>query len=74
MFLSLTGSHLGAYAFLLFAVIALASSAYVATALPETKGRTLLEIQALLAPPPPQQLPQALLAPLPPPPSAAGNA
>lgn len=40
---------LGPWAFLLFSGIALASGAFVAAFVPETKGRTLQEVQALLA-------------------------
>ncbi len=49
VFLSLEEA-LGRHVFLLFAGISLASGAYVWAYLPETKGRTLLEIQAMLQP------------------------
>ncbi|GIL63938.1 hypothetical protein Vafri_17939 [Volvox africanus] len=39
---------MGSYAFLLFAALCLASAAYVWLLLPETKGRTLAEVQALI--------------------------
>ncbi|GLI65920.1 hypothetical protein VaNZ11_009573 [Volvox africanus] len=39
---------MGSYAFLLFAALCLASAAYVWLLLPETKGRTLAEVQALM--------------------------
>lgn len=48
-FLSLH-SWLGAGAFGVFAVVAAAGGLYVARAVPETKGRTLEEIQKLLRP------------------------
>ena len=48
VFLSLVSS-LHQYTFLLFAAILLAAAAYVAAYLPETKGRTLQEIQDLMA-------------------------
>lgn len=47
-FLSLH-SALGAASFALYAVIALFATVYVAVAVPETRGRTLAEVQALLA-------------------------
>ncbi|GLC66745.1 hypothetical protein PLESTF_000469900 [Pleodorina starrii] len=40
---------MGPHTFLLFAALCLAAAAYVAVLLPETKGRTLAEVQALLA-------------------------
>lgn len=49
-FLSLHGL-LGPWAFLLFAAIAAAAGLFVAAFVPETKGRTLPEVQALLAAP-----------------------
>jgi hypothetical protein len=45
----------GAYSFLVFAGIAAASGVYVFLFVPETKGRTLAEIQAMLAMPPHQR-------------------
>ena len=48
LFLSLHG-WLGPLVFLLFALVAAAAGLYVAAIVPETKGRTLQEIQALLA-------------------------
>jgi MFS family permease len=44
---------LGPGAFGVYALIAAAAAAYVAAAVPETKGKTLLEVQALLAVPDP---------------------
>ncbi|KAI8468592.1 MAG: major facilitator superfamily domain-containing protein [Monoraphidium minutum] len=38
----------GAWAFAIFAAVAAAGAAFVAAAIPETKGRTLLEVQELL--------------------------
>lgn len=43
-------SALGPWAFLLFALLAAAAGLHVAVAVPETKGRTLQEVQQLLAP------------------------
>ncbi|PNG62318.1 Solute carrier family 2, facilitated glucose transporter member 7, partial [Tetrabaena socialis] len=48
VFLSLEDA-MGPYVFLLFAALSLAAAAFVALKLPETKGRTLAEVQALLA-------------------------
>jgi MFS family permease len=48
VFLSLMGA-LGRWAFVLFGLVALASAAYVWRAVPETKGKTLAEVQAVLA-------------------------
>lgn len=48
MFLSLH-SLLGPFAFLLYSLVALASAGYVYNAVPETNGRSLPEVQALLA-------------------------
>ncbi|GIL91883.1 hypothetical protein Vretifemale_19472 [Volvox reticuliferus] len=39
---------MGSYAFMIFAVLCLASAVYVWLLLPETKGRTLAEVQALM--------------------------
>jgi MFS family permease len=51
-FVFLTLVHwLGAAAFVLFGAVGFASAWYVHRAVPETKGRTLVEIQALLAAP-----------------------
>eukprot|EP00775_Hariotina_reticulata_P006601 gene6601-6829_t len=52
VFLSLVGG-LGPGAFGIFAAVAFGSAWYVYRAVPETKGRTLAEIQALLAAPAP---------------------
>jgi hypothetical protein len=52
VFLTLVG-WLGPGAFGIFAAVAVGSSWYVYRAVPETKGRTLAEIQALLAAPAP---------------------
>jgi hypothetical protein len=48
LFLTLHG-WLGPLVFLLFALVAAAAGLYVAAVVPETKGRTLQEIQTLLA-------------------------
>ena len=48
VFLSLH-SWLGYGSFLVFGAIALAGGVYCALVVPETKGRTLAEVQALLA-------------------------
>ncbi|KAG2454234.1 hypothetical protein HYH02_001268 [Chlamydomonas schloesseri] len=48
VFLSLEDA-LGAHVFLLFAGVCVGGAAFVAAALPETKGRTLAEVQALMA-------------------------
>lgn len=48
LFLSIVGA-MGQWAFILFAAVALAGSYYVYSHLPETKGYTMTDIQALLA-------------------------
>jgi hypothetical protein len=48
VFLSLMAA-LGRWAFVLFGLVALASAVYVWKAVPETKGKTLAEVQAVLA-------------------------
>jgi hypothetical protein len=48
VFLSLV-EGLGPYAFLLFAAVAFSGAVYVHQALPETKGRTLVAIQAMMS-------------------------
>lgn len=48
LFLSLH-RWLGPFAFLLFACLAAAAGLYVAAVVPETRGKTLQEIQSLLA-------------------------
>lgn len=48
VFLSLEDA-LGPFVFLLFAGVCLAGAVFVAAALPETKGRTLAEVQTLMA-------------------------
>ena len=47
LFLTMVGG-LGSWAFVVFGVIAISSAWYVFKAVPETKGKTLVEIQALL--------------------------
>lgn len=54
LFLTLIG-WLGVWAFMLFALVAAAGAAFVGVCLPETAGRTLLEVQALLQPAQQQQ-------------------
>ncbi len=48
LFLTLVDA-LGQYCFLLFSAVSFAGAWYVHTALPETKGRTLAAIQALMS-------------------------